>query len=222
MLSSSSTDVVLVVRGARQLFSTGSSGVAAYRKGDQPDPVVGNEVWQISDEAGRFTPAPGVTSVGAGGYTVPPKKRESAQYSAAGVLGGGVSRRQAEKLLASRRGPTNYGETCGITRTRRPSRRGGGTPTWPHTHAHPQLRACSGCFVIRESTSAPNTFVLSVLTAPGIQHLRIETTEDQRLQVSGTQATHATLQALLDHHSTHTLVMSDGAEMLLKEQVRHA
>jgi len=59
-----------------------------------------------------------------------------------------------------------------------------------------------------------------VLTPAGIQHLRIETTGDL-VHVSGTQATHASLAALLEHHRSHTLIMADGSEMLLKEQMQN-
>jgi len=41
------------VATAAAVSPAGSSGVAAYRKGDKMDPVSGEDTWQISDESGR-------------------------------------------------------------------------------------------------------------------------------------------------------------------------
>lgn len=79
-------------------------------------------------------------------------------------------------------------------------------------------KATPGAYVIRQSTSAPNTFILSVLASKDVQHLRIEVV-DGMFCVAGTDTKHKTLSALTRHFSKKTITLSSGESILLTQLV---
>lgn len=220
----------------------GSSGVAAFWKGDVPHPCVARHiyasVWNTTDEQGHFSPNTSMVCEGAGGYTVPAHLYGDANLARpAGDGGGGDGRHDSP---GPGPGPGTGPGTDGSSSTSSSSTStsaaasllapcGTSRSTAEYMLEQFSLRKEGGsealyCYVLRESTSAMRTYILSLLTPTGIQHLRIETIMEGDaagcVQLAGTTVSHTSLAALVDYYARSDLVTGDGACVRLGRHIK--